>query len=257
MSPVLPGGDLESGRERLMSEPTKPGSICRWIVGGPVGLPPGITEFRIPAEVYWCGDYFLCRGETWTIVFGGVPLHLQDRSIGLKYIQVLLANPGRHFHVHDLIDECLTGRDAAARGRRRLMDKTDLAESNLEEGRLGDAGEVLDDPALRSYRDRLRKLASEREEADKVSDIEWLVRIDDETAAIERQLRSKLQGAAPPVLSGDREAAEVRPEAHCTSHPSDPAQGRSAWTPLEGMDQYGLVLSLLPAPRDPLDIPLA
>jgi hypothetical protein len=54
-----------------MSEPTKPGSICRWIVGGPVGLPPGITEFRIPAEVYWCGDYFLCRGETWTIVFGG------------------------------------------------------------------------------------------------------------------------------------------------------------------------------------------
>ena len=172
-----------------MSEPTKPGSICRWIVGGPVGLPPGITEFRIPAEVYWCGDYFLCRGETWTIVFGGVPLHLQDR-IGLKYIQVLLANPGRPFHVHDLIDECLTGRDAAARGRRRLMDKTDLAESNLEEGRLGDAGEVLDDPALRSYRDRLRKLASEREEADKVSDIEWLVRIDDETVAIERQLRA-------------------------------------------------------------------
>ena len=106
---------------------------------------------RLPAAApAAAGDAVFRRdGGMWTLAFGGTTVRLRDAK-GLADLAVLLASPGRSVAAADLIAAADAGRPRA-----------DLS--------LG-ADEVLDETARRQYRDRLRDLETELDEAEQWAD---------------------------------------------------------------------------------------
>ncbi|MGE0881603.1 MAG: hypothetical protein AB7L13_15090 [Acidimicrobiia bacterium] len=95
-------------------------------------------------------DGALCRsGQVWTIEFGGRSAQLKDLK-GLRYLHRLLSEPGREFHVLDLV--------AVEAGTVRVQG--------------ADAGgiPVLDDTARAAYRRRLADIDDDIEEAARNND---------------------------------------------------------------------------------------
>jgi len=78
-------------------------------------------------------------GSIWTLIFDGMTVSM-SKSIGLVYIDYLLHAPGKEFHVAQLAK---------------------AAEGNFETVALGSAGEMLDETALRGYKERIASLRSE------------------------------------------------------------------------------------------------
>ena len=79
---------------------------------------------------------FTLEGEYWTVRCPETTFRLKD-SLGLQYLVRLFGDPGREIHVLDLVGE------RAGAGANEAVDT-------------GDAGELLDEEARRSYRDRLK-----------------------------------------------------------------------------------------------------
>jgi tetratricopeptide (TPR) repeat protein len=104
-------------------------------------------------------SWSVCRreGEYWSIAFAGEAFRLKDVK-GLHYLVHLLRNPGREFHVLDLV---AAGQEAQA-GRPRTGP---AREDGLHQARLSDTGPVLDEQAKGAYRARLRELEEELTEA--------------------------------------------------------------------------------------------
>ncbi|WP_394846131.1 AAA family ATPase [Pendulispora brunnea] len=102
-------------------------------------------------------------GEFWVLRHDGREARLKD-SKGLQYLAVLLREPGREFHVGDLVH------------------RTD---GSVE---LGDSGDLLDERAKLEYRTRLTELGSALEDAEARSDAETAARIRDERASLAGEL---------------------------------------------------------------------
>jgi hypothetical protein len=107
---------------------------------------PVAVEPPSPAVALGAVVSLVHEGETWVLSGSGRSLRLRD-SKGLRYLAELLMVPGRPVHVVDLVT-------------------TDGAVD------AGDAGEQLDDEAVRSYRRRLNELDDIVEEADRWGDLE-------------------------------------------------------------------------------------
>ena len=106
-------------------------------------------QLSVPDEMPPANRVELRReGEFWTLQRGGKVLRLRD-SVGLRLLARLVAEPAREFHVLDL----------GSPGRRGVQQP-------------GDAGEILDERAKAAYRDRLRDLAAEIDEAESWGDPE-------------------------------------------------------------------------------------
>jgi hypothetical protein len=117
----------------------------------PTAVPPGDAAIAT----------FRCDGDTRTIGFGGVIVLMRDLK-GLRYVERLLANPGREIHVLDLV--------AVERG-------------SLPTGGVGEHGEetrvdrggaglpVIDDAARDAYRRRLVEVDDDIEEATQMNDL--------------------------------------------------------------------------------------
>ncbi|HET7618448.1 MAG TPA: hypothetical protein VFK20_08060, partial [Vicinamibacterales bacterium] len=106
-----------------------------------------------PAHTY-DGNTLSLEGEYWSVAFDGDVLRLRDAK-GLRYLARLLADPGREFHVIDLVvDE--RGADLDASGVVARIDALQNA---------GDAGEVLDARAKEAYRRRLAEIDQDLEDA--------------------------------------------------------------------------------------------
>jgi hypothetical protein len=120
----------------------------------PAALGEGVEEPAI----------FKRTGEFWTLTYRGRSFQLKDTK-GLAYIVFLLAHPGDRFHVRELIARVEglvdTGSAIIAEVSRELSTTHDL----------GDAGEALDHQAQAEYRRRLRQLAEELAEAERLNDI--------------------------------------------------------------------------------------
>lgn len=101
-------------------------------------------------------------GNVWTIV-ADVEIRLKD-SRGLRILARLVGNPGREFHV------------------------TDLLAPPGEAGYVTDSGEVLDAAALSDYRRRLAALREREHEAREFNDLARAERISSEIEAIAQEL---------------------------------------------------------------------
>ncbi len=100
------------------------------------------------------GNVFRREGEYWSVTFDGRTMRLRD-LIGLRYLARLLANPGREFHVLDLVGG--ERHDAGQTSRTREPDWR-------PSGGL-DAGQLLDAQAKESYRRRLAEIEEDIDEA--------------------------------------------------------------------------------------------
>jgi tetratricopeptide (TPR) repeat protein len=97
---------------------------------------------------------FRREGDYWSVTFQGQTVRLRNLK-GLRYLARLLANPGRDFHVVDLV----TGE------RGPSVDPTQSSECGLALSSGLDAGPLLDAQAKETYRRRLAEIDEDIEEA--------------------------------------------------------------------------------------------
>jgi tetratricopeptide (TPR) repeat protein len=105
---------------------------------------------------------FRCDGDTRLVEYAGRAVLLRDLK-GLRYLARLLAEPGREFHVLDLV---ATERGVAVAGDAR----TSGGELSTH-ARTG-TGPRLDDQAKAAYRRRLRDIEEDLDDADRAGDLE-------------------------------------------------------------------------------------
>ena len=109
-------------------------------------------------------NVFRREGDYWSVVFEGRTVRVRDLK-GMRYLAQLLTNPGREFHVLDLVAS-QTGVQMA----------------------LGDAGEVLDERAKTAYRRRLAEIEDDIEQARALEDAEREAQADAERDFLVREL---------------------------------------------------------------------
>ena len=103
---------------------------------------------------------FRCDGDTRTICYGERTVLMRDLK-GLRYIERLLADPGREFHVLDLV---AVERGSLPTGRAVQQDFDAVAEGT-------DAGlPIIDDEARNAYRRRLVEVDDDIDEAIRMHD---------------------------------------------------------------------------------------
>jgi tetratricopeptide (TPR) repeat protein len=152
----------------------------------PVDVVPDPHQHRAPRL-----DVFRREGDYWSIAFDEHTVRVRDLK-GMRYLARLLADPGREFHVLDLV--------AAETGRRAAVGRP--AEPGLPYRGLGDAGALLDARAKEAYRRRLAEIEDDIGEA--------LAMGDDERAAlsdVERDLLIRELSRAVGLGGRDRRAA--------------------------------------------------
>ena len=103
------------------------------------------------------------------MIFDGHTVHVRDLK-GMHYLARLLADPGREFHVLDLV--------AAETGSVAHVDSGQTA--RLPRSALGDAGEMLDTQAKNAYRRRLAEIDDDIEQAHAIGDGERAAQADAE-----------------------------------------------------------------------------
>ena len=104
---------------------------------------------------------FRCDSDTRTIAFGDITVLMRDLK-GFRYLERLLADPGREFHVLDLV--------AVERGSLPTGRATGHVDGELTEG-AGAGLPMIDDEARAAYRRRLADVDEDIEEATRLNDI--------------------------------------------------------------------------------------
>jgi tetratricopeptide (TPR) repeat protein len=136
------------------------------------------------AEVTLATYVFRRDGEYWSINYpGSATMRFRDAR-GMRQIAFLLARPGEEVSVFDLVSS--GDRKNGARPRPDAVAREDEVRSHL-----GDAGEVLDARSRQLYRDRIRELREQAEEARACNDILRASAAEHEIDA----LSAELQGA--------------------------------------------------------------
>ena len=120
---------------------------------------------------------FRREGEYWSVVFEGQIVRLRDMR-GVRYLARLLANPGREFHVVELVGLEHGG----------LVDTTHVSEPALRFRGTGDAGEMLDSHAKEAYRRRLTEIEDDLEEARALGDASRVAQAEGERDFLAREL---------------------------------------------------------------------
>jgi tetratricopeptide (TPR) repeat protein len=140
---------------------------------------------------------FRREGEYWTVVFEDDAFRLKDTK-GLRYLAVLLHDPGREFHVMDLVR-------SADRGIYSVAER----DAPVSVG-LGNAGAQLDPAAKEAYRRRLTDLEEDIAEAEGLGDADRAERARSEREFIARELASALGlGGRDRVAASASERARV------------------------------------------------
>jgi hypothetical protein len=119
----------------------------RATLAAPSSPPPGRAEpLTVPARAPRAPQFSFSReGDYWAVSSDAVTVRIRDAR-GMQMLATLVAAPGREMHALALM-----GADGEA-------------------GDAGDAGELLDAEAVAEYRDRVRDLEDEIEEAESFSD---------------------------------------------------------------------------------------
>jgi tetratricopeptide (TPR) repeat protein len=117
------------------------------------------------------GNVFRRDGDYWSVIFDGHTAHVRDLK-GMRYLARLLAEPGREYHVLDLV-AAETGSGAPGDPPRSV---------------LGDAGEMIDARAKDAYRRRLAEIDDDIAQARAAGDAEREAQADAERDFLVREL---------------------------------------------------------------------
>jgi len=123
-------------------------------------------------------NFFRREGDYWSVVFEDQTVRVRDLK-GMRHLARLLADPGREFHVLDLV--------AAETGNVAQPDSGQAA-AGLPRSALGDAGELLDAQAKDAYRRRLAEIENDIEQARAIGDAERAAQADAERDFLVREL---------------------------------------------------------------------
>ncbi len=122
-------------------------------------------------------NVFRREGDYWSVIYEGRTVRVRDLK-GMRYLARLLADPGREYHVLDLV--------AAEAGSVAQMDSSQAA--SVPRSALGDAGEILDERAKDAYRRRLAEIEDDSEQARAIGDAERAAQADAERDFLVREL---------------------------------------------------------------------
>ena len=148
---------------------------------------------------------FLRHDDYWIIRYHGHTAFLKSMR-GLCCLAVLLRNPGREFHVSELVNSLvqapIPASGVTSHGRLRY------AGEHLVAAGFSDAGPVLDAQAKAQYKCRLNDLRHELNEAQQFNDLRRSVQAQDEMHAIAQHLASAVGlGGRDRKTSSDAERA--------------------------------------------------
>jgi hypothetical protein len=131
------------------------------------------------------------------VSFEGHTVRVRDRK-GMRYLARLLADPGREYHVLDLVAaETASGAQAASSHA-----------AGLPRSSLGDAGEGLDAQAKDAYRRRLAEIDDDIEQARAIGDTERAAQANTEREFLVQELARAfgLGGRGRPAASASERA---------------------------------------------------
>ncbi len=136
------------------------------------GVPPESAR-RLAAEQ---ANVFHRDGEYWTVGYRGLVVTLRD-SKGLHDLARLIAEPGREFHVLDLMSEGTDGRSVSA---------VAAAEAGL--ALEGGGGPIIDAAARARYKERVAELETDIDDARDRGDLDAAAIAEEELDALVAQL---------------------------------------------------------------------
>jgi tetratricopeptide (TPR) repeat protein len=122
-------------------------------------------------------NVFRREGDYWSVVFDGHTAHVRDLK-GMRYLARLLADPGREYHVLDLV--------AAEAGPGAQGDRGEA--TGPPRSALGDAGQILDARAKDAYRRRLAEIDDDIAQAGATGDADRGAQADAERDFLVREL---------------------------------------------------------------------
>jgi tetratricopeptide (TPR) repeat protein len=169
-----------SGSEhRAVLERQAARTILEGIQAAPSVAPPGHRQHHHARDEQPVASSNLFRreGDYWSVIFEGHTVRVRDLK-GMRYLARLLGDPGREYHVLDLV--------AAETGSGAQVDSSQAA--GLPRSALGDAGESLDAQARDAYRRRLAELEDDIEQARAIGDAERAAQADAERDFLAREL---------------------------------------------------------------------
>jgi hypothetical protein len=154
-------------------------TILREIRAAPVPVPLVHAESRDSrrgpqGEV---ASLFRREGDYWSVTFDGQTIRIRDLK-GMRYLARLLTDPGREYHVLDLV---------AAEGGQGGPVHSGGTQGPLHSG-LGDAGEVIDAQAKQAYRRRLAEIDEDLDQAHAGGDDERAAQAEIERDFLVREL---------------------------------------------------------------------
>jgi hypothetical protein len=154
-------------------------TILKGIQAAPSAAPPEHVEHHDAhgEQPVASVNVFRREGDYWLVVFEGRTVRVRDLK-GMRYLARLLADPGREYHVLDLV--------AAETGSGAQPDSSQAA--GLPRSAFGDAGESLDAQAKDAYRRRLAEIEDDIEQARAIGDAERAAQADAERDFLVREL---------------------------------------------------------------------
>ena len=169
-----------SGSEhRAVLERQAARTILEGIQAAPSVAPPERVEHHDPRDEQPVAsvNVFRREGDYWSVSFEGHTIRVRDLK-GMRYLARLLADPGREYHVLDLV-AAETGSDAQGASSHA---------AGLQRSALGDAGESLDAQAKDAYRRRLAEIEDDIEQARAIGDAERAAQADAERDFLVQEL---------------------------------------------------------------------
>lgn len=144
----------------------------------PVAQPVRVERYGAIDELSRASfNVFRREGDYWSLIFEGHTIRVRDVK-GIRYLARLLAEPGREFHVLDLV--------AAEAGNGGKSDTNRRGKAPRPDP--GDAGEMLDARAKDAYRRRLAEIDEDIERAHELQDADRIAQADSERAFLVREL---------------------------------------------------------------------
>jgi AAA ATPase domain len=173
---VLVARDGDGDRRRAVELLRESGDLCEQLDLSGIAdrVASALGDAQIAPTIAQPGAAFRREGQVWTVAYAGRMARLHELR-GFRYIADLLASPGREIYVLDLLAAHVGPRDRDA-GTREL----DRGGTSPEP--------ILDARAKEEYRNRLRELARELDEARSWHDPERVLKLEAEVEAITDEL---------------------------------------------------------------------